>query len=200
MGRADVAVIELGLLDKVLLLHAALDRAQVPHAFGGALALALHVEQPRGTADIDVNISRPTDQAAEVLSALPDGVAHDAASIATIERDGQVRLWWGRTPLDLFFPQHLLHQVVAGRTVVMPVGDGAIPVLSATDLTIFKALFDRTKDWADIEAMVSFGSPDVPEALAWLEAIVGADDPRVVKLRAVRPSGPDPTWSSVTRN
>ena len=191
---------EPGLLDKVLALHAALDLGQVPHAFGGALALALHVEQPRGTADIDVNISLPTDRAAEVLDALPDDVAHDAASIQSVERDGQVRLWWGRTPLDLFFPQHLLHQVVAGRTVIMPLGDGAIPVLSATDLTVFKALFDRTKDWADIEEMVAFGSPDVPEALAWLEAIVGADDPRVAKLRGVRPPGEAPTWESVTRS
>lgn len=195
---------EPGLLEKVLAVDAALDRGGVPHAFGGALALALHVEQPRGTADIDVNISVPTARAAEVLSALPDGVAHSTADVVTIERDGQVRLWWGRTPLDLFFPQHLLHQVVAGRTHRMPLGDGVVPVLSATDLTIFKALFDRTKDWADIEEMVAFGSPDLVEALAWLEEIVGADDPRVARLRAVTADGPDPTsgagptWRSLT--
>ena len=189
---------ELGLLDKVLLLHAGLDAGGVPHAFGGALALAFHVEQPRGTADIDVNISLPVSRAAEALRALPPDVTWDSATVLTIERDGQVRLWWGRTPLDLFFPQHLLHQVLAGRTVSMPLGEGVVPVLSATDLTIFKALFDRTKDWADIEEMVTFGSPDVPEALAWLEAIVGADDARVAKLRAVRPPGLDPTWQSVT--
>lgn len=188
-----------GLLDKVLGLHDALDRGQVPHAFGGALALALHVEQPRGTADIDVNISLPTARAAIVMGALPVEVEHDAASMKAIERDGQVRLWWGRTPLDLFFPQHLLHQVVASRTMLMPLGSGTIPVLSATDLTIFKALFDRTKDWADIEEMVAFGSPDIPEALAWLEAIVGLDDPRVERLRAVRPPDVDQTWRSVTR-
>ena len=60
-----------GLLDKVLGLHDALDRGQVPHAFGGALALALHVEQPRGTADIDVNISLPTARAAIVCPRRP---------------------------------------------------------------------------------------------------------------------------------
>lgn len=188
-----------GLLAKVLQLHASLDAAGVPHAFGGALALALHVEQPRGTADIDVNISVPTSAAREVLDALPPEVAHDEASVATVERDGQVRLRWGRTPLDLFFPQHLLHRVVAGRTVAMSLGDGVVPVLSATDLTIFKALFDRTKDWADIEEMVAFGSPDVPEALAWLEVILGPDDRRVARLRAVRPPDVDPTWATVVR-
>ena len=190
---------ELGLLDKVLRLHSALDQAELPHAFGGALALALHVEQPRGTADIDINISVSTDRAAEVFAALPPEVTHDAAAVTAVERDGQVRLWWGRTPLDLFFPQHLLHRVVAGRTVAMPIGDTEIPVLSATDLTVFKALFDRTKDWADIEEMVAFGSPDVIEAIAWLEDIVGRDDPRVAKLRAIEPPQTDQTWRSVTR-
>ncbi|MBA2324721.1 MAG: hypothetical protein H0V92_12160 [Pseudonocardiales bacterium] len=188
------------MVEKVLVLHDALDDGQVPHAFGGALALALHVEQPRGTADIDVNISVPTERASEVLGVLPAGITQGAASVQTIERDGQVRLWWGRTPVDLFFPQHLLHQVVAGRTLSMPIGGTTVPVLSATDLTIFKALFDRTKDWADIEEMVGFGSPDIPEALAWLEEIVGADDPRVAKLRGVVPPPTrDQTWSSITR-
>lgn len=190
---------EPGLLEKVLTLHAALAAEDIGHAFGGALALALHVQQPRGTVDIDVNIHRPTDRATEVLAALPEGVARAAADLAAIERDGQVRLWWGRTPVDLFFPQHLLHRVVAGRTVRMPLGDGEVPVLSATDLTTFKALFNRTKDWADIEEMVAFGTPDIAESLAWLEEILGPEDPRLARLRSVRPPDPDPTWHSITR-
>lgn len=190
---------DLSLVDKVLLLHDALEEGGVPHAFGGALALAFHVEQPRGTADIDVNISVPTDLAGDVLGCLPPDIEHDASSVARIHADGQVRLWWGRTPLDLFFPQHLLHQVVAGRVVTMPLGSGAIPVLSATDLTIFKALFDRTKDWADIEEMLAFGSPDVAEALAWLTEIVGADDPRVARLASSRPPPEVGSWDAQTR-
>jgi hypothetical protein len=78
----------------------------------------------------------------------------------------------------------------------MTLGGSAIPVLSATDLTIFKSLFDRTKDWADIEEMVAFGSPDVEEALAWLTELLGPDDPRVHRLRGI-PSNirrTDPTW------
>ncbi|MGQ0465928.1 MAG: hypothetical protein ACT4QG_11470, partial [Sporichthyaceae bacterium] len=52
------AISEPGLLDKVVSIHEALDDAGIAHAFGGALALAFHVEHPRATADIDVNISR----------------------------------------------------------------------------------------------------------------------------------------------
>jgi hypothetical protein len=194
-------VSEPGLVEKVRRLHEALQGAGIGHAFGGALALALHVEQPRGTADIDVNISLPTDQAAAVLVALPGGISHRPKDLAAIERDGQVRLWWGRTPVDLFFPQHVLHQVLAGRTTLMPLGDGVVPVVSATDLTVFKALFDRTKDWADIEEMVAFGSPDMDEAVAWLDEIVGADDPRSRRLRRLPRSRAErtPTWTSVTQ-
>lgn len=189
---------ELSLVDKVLHLHEVLEEAGIGHAFGGALALALHVEQPRGTADIDVNIGVPTERAREVLPALPAPIRHAPTDLAAVERDGQVRLWWGRTPVDLFFPQHLLHQVVAGRTVTMPLGDGVVPVLSATDLTVFKALFNRSKDWADIEEMVAFGAPDIGEALAWLTEILGPDDARIDRLRSVRPSRGELTWRSVT--
>jgi len=33
-----------------------------------------------------------------------------------------------------------------------------VPVLDCTALTIFKVLFDRTRDWADIEDMIAVGS------------------------------------------
>ncbi|MGQ0465927.1 MAG: hypothetical protein ACT4QG_11465 [Sporichthyaceae bacterium] len=110
-----------------------------------------------------------------------------------------MRLWWGRTPVDLFFPQHLLHQVVAGRVVAMELGDSTIPILSATDLTIFKALFNRGKDWVDIASMLAFGNPDLGEAIAWVTEIVGADDERVTRLRNAQPdSGSNkPTWGEL---
>ena len=192
---------ELGLLDKVLRLHDALEQAHITHAFGGALALALHVEQPRATADIDLNISLPTNDVAQLLTALPEDISREASAARTVKRDGQVRLWWGRTPVDLFFPQHVFHSLVASRTVLMPLGEGVIPVLSATDLTIFKALFDRSKDWADIEEMVAFGSPNVDEAIAWLEEIVGVEDHRVRRLRELprQRKPPPPTWAQVAR-
>lgn len=45
-------------VEKIELVDEALTAAAVPHAFGGALALAYHVESPRATVDIDLNISR----------------------------------------------------------------------------------------------------------------------------------------------
>lgn len=169
-------------VEKIELVEQALTAAAVPHAFGGALALAYHVESPRATVDIDVNISLPVDRARQVLTALPAGVAWAAADVLAIERDGQVRLLWDRTPLDLFFPQHPLHDIVASRSVQVPFRARTIPIISATDLVIFKALFDRPKDWVDIAEMVAYGNVDPDDARSWLTRLVGRRDRRVLRL------------------
>ena len=169
-------------VDKIVSVHASLRAAQVRHAFGGAIALGFHIESPRATADIDVNITVPTGQARTALEGLPDQVGWTDADLRAIERDGQVRLFWDRTPVDLFFPQHELHEVVSTRTLTVPFGGEGIPVISATDLTIFKALFNRSRDWADIEAMLDYGAVDPAEASRWLTRLVGADDARLQRF------------------
>ncbi len=57
-----------------------------------------------------------------------------------------------------------------------------MPILSAIDLTVFKLLFDRDKDWGDVESMLRFGKVDVPEVRRWLSDIVGPDDQRLARL------------------
>lgn len=167
---------------KILAVHASLDEAGIPHAFGGALALGYHVESPRATVDIDVNITTGPDDGAHVLRSLPPNVTWDDADVEQIRRDGQTRVFWDRTPLDLFFPQNVLHETVAGRTEEVPLGNGRIPVLSATDLTVFKALFDRPKDWMDIGEMLAYGQVDRDEVSGWLVRLLGDDDPRVSRF------------------
>jgi hypothetical protein len=58
-----------------------------------------------------------------------------------------------------------------------------IPVLSCTALVVFKAMFDRTQDWADIEAMVEARSFDMDEAAHWIRDMLG-DDRRIEQLAA----------------
>lgn len=166
-----------------------LQEAGVVHGFGGALALAYAVEEPRGTIDIDLNIVADPAHPEPVLAAFPAGVSHSAADVAQIQRDGQVRLWWvhegRRVPLDLFFPQHSLHALVASRTREVAFGSTSIPVISATDILIFKALFNRPKDWVDIAAIVEAGTADVDEALRWIAQLVGEDNTNHQRLLAL---------------
>lgn len=168
-------------VEKILEVDRSLEQAQVEHAFGGAICLGYHTESPRATVDIDVNISADPNKARRVLQALPAGVQWDADDVRQISRDGQARVFWERTPIDVFFPQHALHSAVRDRVERVPFGGSTIPILSATDLSIFKALFDRPKDWVDIVEMLTYGEVDIVAVRTWLERIVGARDRRVAK-------------------
>jgi len=60
-----------------------------------------------------------------------------------------------------------------------------IPILAANDLAVFKAFFDRTKDWADIEAMIDARSLDIHTVIGWLVDLRGPEDHRVERLRTL---------------
>lgn len=172
------------LADRLLAVHAALDAAGIPHAFGGAIALAYCTEEPRGTRDIDVNVFVDADEAARVLGILPEGIAVNAAAIETARREGQVRLWWDDTPVDVFFDVHEFHREVAAGVHTVPFADQVIPVLDCAGLVVFKALFNRTRDWADIEEMLEAGTLDGTVALGWVTRLLGPDHPAVARLAA----------------
>lgn len=171
--------------EKVVLLAADFGNAQLPFAFGGALALAYYAE-PRATVDIDVNVFVSAGRADEVAALLGDmGVSPIPETFsADVARDGQVRVRWGTTPLDLFFSYDAFHVAAAERVVVVPFGDAPIPILAALDLMVCKAVFNRRKDWLDIEQMLltTAGELDVQEVVHWVRRIVGDDDERVGKL------------------
>ncbi len=179
----------LALDEKVAALAHALTAAEIPHAFGGALALAYYAA-PRGTHDIDLNIFVSAAQSERVLATLAElGVAATAATTLRQVRDhGQVRVHWEHTPLDLFFSYDPLHDRCAERARQVPFGDGVtLSILSAEDLCIFKVIFDRTKDWSDIEEMLyALGADfDAAYAMLWLRRILEADDARLRRIEAL---------------
>jgi hypothetical protein len=180
-GECSVSLVEPSLVEKVVALHRALANAQIGHAFGGALALAYYTNEPRATADIDLNIELDSTSAAELLQALPPDVSWTNANLDAISVDDQVRLWWGRTPVDLFFRASEFHDEVAQRCVWHKFADTRLPFLSALDLTIFKALFDRPKDWLDIKQMIDAKSVRPFDATNRLRQLLG-DDERVHRL------------------
>lgn len=175
----------LSLAERVLALERAL--ADVPHAFGGALSLAYHAE-PRGTVDIDINVFVPGDRFPEVAAPLAKlGVAvGDPTVEELVHRDGQVRVWWDDTPVDLFFAYDAFHHAAAAGRHVVPFADTTIPILSADHLIVCKAVFNRGKDWVDIDAIVAAETPiDVAEVLRWVGRIAGDGDPRYERIAAV---------------
>lgn len=176
---------ELG--DQLLAVHDGLDAAGIPHAIGGAIALGYCVLEPRGTRDVDVNVFVEPQRARDVFAALPEGVELSGEALDQAERDGQVRLKWGITPIDLFLSVLPFHDRVESHVQEVPFEGRTIPIVDCTGLTVFKAMFARPRDWVDIEAMVEARSFDVDEAIRWVREMVG-DDERVEKLTALRGS------------
>jgi hypothetical protein len=176
-----------GVADRMLAVHDALTEAGFPHAIGGAIALGYCTIEPRATQDVDVNVFVSPSRTREVLAALPDGVRVRGQDVETAERDGQVRVLWDATPIDLFFNVLPFHDAVQRNIRHVAFGDRTIPVLDCTALTIFKAFFGRPRDWVDIEAMIEARSVDVEEAIGWVRELLG-DDPRIDKLGELRAS------------
>jgi hypothetical protein len=173
------------LVEKLFAIHDALTVAGLSHAFGGAVALAYCVEEPRGTRDLDVNIFADAARAEAVLGNLPDQIAVSAADVDAVARDGQTRLWWDDTPVDVFLNNLPLHRAVAAGVVWVPLASREVPVLDCASLIVFKAFFDRTKDWADLEAIAIATPEDIEEAAAMIVDLVGEGDPAHQKLKAL---------------
>lgn len=175
----------------MLAVHDALEEAGLPHAIGGAIALGYCTAEPRGTRDLDVNVFVAQTRFREVAEALPEGIAITPSDVALAERDGQVRLMWDDTPVDVFLNNVPFH--AAARKTVREVDfmGRTIPVLGCTSLAVFKAMFDRTQDWADIEAMHSVGAIELEEVLGWLREMAGPESPRVQRLEQLKATPAD---------
>lgn len=178
------------LVDKLFAIHQELEAASVPHAFGGAVSLAYCVEEPRGTRDLDVNIFCDAADAKKVLAALPAEVRVERADVERVERDGQARLFWDGVPVDVFLNNIPLHDDVASSVVWVFLEGRKVPMLDCASLAVFKSFSNRTKDWADIEAIALAAPEDIEAAAATIARLVGEDDPAFRRLDAIRATNP----------
>ena len=80
-------------------------------------------------------------------------------------------MWWDATPVDLFFAYDAFHDAAARGRRTVPFADGEIPILAPEHLVVCKAVFNRSKDWVDIDAMLELGRGlDTAEVLRWVGA------------------------------
>src|SRR6266567_2121837 len=140
--------------DKLIQVHMALAAYAIPHAFGGAIALAFYGE-PRDTRDLDINIALTPPEHARVLDALAALflIADRQKAERELTRLTQTRLTWETTGIDLFMADIPYHAAIAARTREVNYVGTQLPIISAEDLVILKAAFNRPKDWIDIENM-----------------------------------------------
>jgi hypothetical protein len=190
MTGAFPAASEPSLPDKVLAIHQVLVEGKAPHAVGGALALAYYAE-PRATVDIDLNLFVPVTDWARVVDALISiGVSADDLDKDALQRDGQCRLWWGDNPVDLFFANAPIHKEMPSEVRKVPFAGSTIPILGPEHLAVCKVMFDRPKDWLDIEQMLLAADQlDVSKIERLLIEMVGEEDHRVKRFQAIQPPG-----------
>jgi hypothetical protein len=169
-------------VDRALSLARFLDDLGVAFALGGAIAYSFH-GVPRQTRDIDINLFVPESAGEAIVAELQSlGVRPESPDwLSRMEREGQVRLLWDETPVDLFFAYHDFHAECRRRAVLVPFGPRQVPVLSAEDLAVFKVIFNRRRDWADVERMLATRGERFDRAYArhWLVQILGEDDGRL---------------------
>lgn len=161
----------------------ALEDEGLAHALGGALALGAH-GVPRGTLDVDVNVFVGEDELSRVfrcLRRLGVEVEEDAA-LARAARDGMFAGSWAGMRVDVFLPSIPFSEEAARTRVrlVDPAGD-AIWFLSAEALAVFKLLFFRPKDLADLERLLAVQGSALDRGYVrrWMVDMMGDADERV---------------------
>ena len=174
------------LIEKVLAIHRALSAVGTPHAFGGALALAWCTQRARGTVDIDVNLFVEPDRCAAPRSRRsptrwPGRTTTWRSSSATARPGcgGTPRQWTCSSTRPTSTRR------ASARARLEPFAGEDVPFLSCRDLAVFKAFFNRTKDWADLEEMAEADTLDVEAVLGVLARYLGADDDRLDRLRSL---------------
>lgn len=160
----------------------ALEAAGLPYAIGGALALAI-AGVPRGTADVDVNVFVTEARVPEtiaVLSRLGIEIAVDAAR-ARARRDGMFVGRWDGMRIDVFLPSiPFSDEARVTRARVTDDRGWSGWFLSAEAIAVFKLLFFRSKDIADLERLVAVRRGlDRSYVRRWLVTMMGEDDERV---------------------
>ena len=178
--------------EQIVAIENAFALAEIPHAFGGAQALAYY-GPIRATHDIDLNVFVSAREGQRVLGALGELGAEvsNPGLLVLIERDEQVRVFWDGTPIDLFFEYDALHRSSMTRRRLVDFYGDPIHVLSAEDLMVYKATFNRSKDWRDIAAMI-FASPeplDFDYVREWLVRIDDEEGRRLSQLEGLIASG-----------
>lgn len=164
----------------------ALDDAAIPNALGGAIALAAW-GVPRATVDVDLNVF-VQDDGLDALFAVLDrtlGVVIDrAAAQSGHEAKGMIVLQSGEgIRVDVFTPSIEFSWEAARTTSRQVVLGTEVSVLSAEALAVFKLLFFRSKDVADLERLVAMqrGRMDSGYVRRWISDMMGEGDPRVAK-------------------
>lgn len=163
-----------------------LERAGCDYALGGAIALSCWAE-PRGTVDVDVSLYLPVDDPGQTIAMLHNlGATFSSAEVReSLTSHGFCRVEFQGRRLDVFLPISTIYELARPRRQLKQIGPRDAYVWDAETLCVFKMMFFRRKDLADVEAMLKAQGPALDRA--WVDAalvdLYGQRDPRISQWR-----------------
>jgi len=160
----------------------AMDASGCEYAFGGAIALG-YWGPPRGTLDIDVTLFLPPDQPLSCVRLLQKiGCSLQAEqAVRSLAEHGFCQTEYGGRRIDVFLPTLPFYEEARQRRQRVVLGDQPIQIWDAATLCVFKMMFFRLKDMADVQQLLQQQGAELDHA--WvrqhLTEIYGDRDPRV---------------------
>lgn len=177
MGQAlgSLVAVVAGLVD-------ALERSGMSYPLGGAVAYSAWAE-PRATRDVDLNLWLPADRldaAFDVLSSVGVTIDPAVARREAAER-GMFVGRCGEYRVAVFLPSVPFYDEALRRRVRTRLAGRETWVLSAETLAVFKMLFFRPKDLADVGRLLQIqrGRFDAAFVRRSLVEMLGPDDERI---------------------
>jgi hypothetical protein len=152
------------------------------YALGGAIALG-YWGLPRGTIDVDVTVFLPPEQPSLCVSLLQDiGCTVSSTEAAeSLREHGFCRVSFAETCLDVFLPIIPFYNAARSRRKRVELAGQPIMVWDAESLAVFKMMFFRRKDLADVEQVLRIQGLqfDMIWVREQLVGMYGARDPRL---------------------
>ena len=170
------------LVDAVAALIDALEPSGIAYALGGAVAYSAWAE-PRATRDVDLNLWLPPERLNEGFAVLERvGVSLEREQArTTVNERGMFLGRLGEYRVDVFVPSVPFYDEALRRRVRTRVANRDTWVLSAETLVVFKMLFYRPKDLADVGRLLKIqqGRLDLAFVRRWLVEMLGSEDERI---------------------
>jgi hypothetical protein len=152
------------------------------YALGGAIALG-YWGTPRGTVDVDLTIYLRPERPSECIWLLQDMGCDFQVAEATesLREHGSCSVRFAGTRLNVFLPNIPFYEAARLRRRRLDLAGQSIMVWDAESLTVFKMMFFRRKDLADVEQILRTqgGQLDRVWVREQLAGMYGAGDPRL---------------------
>jgi hypothetical protein len=160
---------------------------EIDYAVGGALALGFWTARPRATIDADINLfisPQDTDRCLDLLRDI--GCEFEwARATTTLRSHGFCRVDYRGRQIDFFLPITDFHEEARRRRKSIAFQHAKIDVLDAESLCVFKLMFFRLQDLADVEAILRSEGNKLDRG--WverqIEQLFGSRDPRLTRWR-----------------